>query len=61
MYSSAGIKPTEIVTMAAVNYVGQWAIGKGLAKLAAYNKNKKVKQLRDIQERIDLELLAIKK
>jgi hypothetical protein len=58
MYSSAGIKPGEIATMAVVNYVGQWAIAKGLNKLASYRKDK---QMRDIKANIDAELAAIKK
>jgi hypothetical protein len=58
MYSSAGVKPGEIVTMAVVNYVGQWAVTKALTKIAAYRKEK---ELRDIRERIDAELAAIKK
>jgi hypothetical protein len=58
MYSTAGIKPSEIVTMAAVNVVGQWAISKALTKIGAYRKNK---QMRDIQAQIDAELAAIKK
>ncbi len=58
MYSSAGVKPGEILTMAVVNYVGAWAISKGLNKLANYRKTK---QMRDIQAQIDAELAAIKK
>ena len=58
MYSSAGIKPAEIVTMAAVNVVGQWAIVKALTKIGNYRKEK---QMRDIQAQIDAELAAIKK
>jgi len=58
MYSTAGIKPAEILTMAAVNVVGQWAIVKGLTKIATYSK---AKQMRDIQAQIDAELAAIRK
>lgn len=58
MYSSVGIKPAEILTMAVVNYVGQWAIAKGLTKLAS---SRKAKQMREIQDQIDAELAAIKK
>jgi len=58
MYSSAGIKPGEVVTMAAVNVVGQWAIAKAINKIGAYRKEK---QMRDIQEKIDAALAAIKK
>lgn len=58
MYSSAGIKPAEIATMAAVNVAGQWAIAKAINKIGAYRKEK---QMRDIQEKIDAALAAIKK
>ena len=58
MYSTAGIKPGEIVTMAAVNAVGQWAIAKALTKIATSRKDK---QMRDINAQIDAELAAIKK
>jgi hypothetical protein len=58
MYSTAGIKPAEIVTMAAVNVVGHWAISKALSKIGSYRKDK---QMRDIQAQIDAELAAIKK
>jgi hypothetical protein len=58
MYSTAGIKPGEIVTMAAVNVVGQWAISKAIAKIGNYSKQK---QMRDIQAQIDAELAALKK
>ena len=58
MYGTAGIRPAEIITMAAVNVVGQWAIVKALSKIASYRKDK---QLRDIQAQIDAELAAIKK
>jgi hypothetical protein len=58
MYSTAGIKPSEILTMAAVNVVGQWAISKALTKIGSYRKNK---QMRDIQAQIDAELAAIRK
>lgn len=58
MYSTVGIKPEEILTMAVVNYVGAWAINKGLTKLASYRKNK---QMREIQAQIDADLAAIKK
>jgi hypothetical protein len=58
MYGTAGIKPGEIATMAAVNVVGQWAISKAIAKIANYSKQK---QMRDIQAQIDAELAAFKK
>lgn len=58
MYSSVGIKPGELVTMAAVNAVGQWAIAKALNKIAT---SRKEKQMRDIHAQIDAELAAIKK
>lgn len=58
MYSTAGIQPAEILTMAAVNAVGQWAIVKALNKIST---SRKEKQLRDIQAQIDAELAAIKK
>jgi hypothetical protein len=56
MYSTAGIKPPEILTMAVVNVVGQWAISKALANIGNYRKNK---QMRDFQAQIDAELAAI--
>ena len=58
LYSSAGIKPAEIVTMAAVNVVGQWALRKAITKWATSRKDK---ELRDIQAMIDAELAALKK
>jgi hypothetical protein len=58
MYSSVGIKPAEVATMAAVNAIGQWAIVKALSKIA---RSRKEKQLRDIRAQIEAELAAIKK
>ena len=58
MYSTAGIQPAEILTMAAVNAVGQWAIVKALTKISNSHKDK---QLRDIRAQIDADLAAIKK
>jgi hypothetical protein len=58
LYSSAGIKPAEIVTMAAVNVVGQWALRKAITKWATSRKDK---EMREIQEMIDAELAALKK
>jgi hypothetical protein len=58
MYSTAGIQPAEILTMAAVNAVGQWAIVKALTKIST---SRKEKQLKDIRAQIDAELAAIKK
>jgi hypothetical protein len=58
MYSTAGIQPAEILTMAAVNAVGQWAIVKALNKIGT---SRKEKQLRDIRAQIDADLAAIKK
>jgi hypothetical protein len=55
MYSSAGVKPAEIATMAVVNVVGQWAVAKAINKIATYRKEK---QMRDIQEKIDAALAA---
>ena len=57
-YSSAGIRPAEIVTMAAVNVVGQWALRKAITK---WTTSRKEKEMREIQEMIDAELAAIKK
>jgi len=61
LYSSAGIKPGEVVTMAAVNVVGQWAIGKALTKIGNMQKNKQAKQINAIRAQIDADLAAIKK
>jgi hypothetical protein len=58
MYSTAGIQPAEILTMSAVNAVGQWAIVKALTKIS---NSRKDKQLRDIRAQIDADLAAIKK
>src|SRR6188768_1136656 len=48
----------EIVTMAAVNVVGQWALRKAITKWATSRKDK---EMREIQEMIDAELAALKK
>lgn len=56
LYSSAGIKPAEVVTMAAVNLVGQWALAKALTK---WSNSRKDKELKDIRSQIDAELAAL--
>jgi len=58
MYGSGGIQVGEMLTMAAVNYVGQWAIIKGLTALS---KARSERELREIREQIDRELAAIKR
>jgi hypothetical protein len=57
MYSSAGIKPTEILQMALVNWVGKALISKGLAEIA---NAKSQREIEEIRARIDRELAALR-
>lgn len=58
LFGSGGISAGEVLTMAAVNAVGQWAIVKALNRIGAYRRDK---QMRDLQAQIDAELAALKK
>lgn len=57
LYSSAGIKPTEILTMALVNWAGKAVISKGLA---AISNAKSQREIDEIRARIDRELAALR-
>ena len=57
MAGSGGVSAGEILTMAAVNYVGQFLITKGVKAIADGRKEKK---LTAIQAQIDRELAALR-
>ena len=57
MYSSAGIRPTEVLQMAVVNWLGQAIIKRGLEAL---RNAKDDREIADIRARIDRELAALK-
>ena len=57
MYSSSGIKPTEMLTFAIVNYLGQAIIKKGLEEILHARSEK---EIADIRARIDRELAALR-
>ena len=57
MYSSAGIRPTEVLQMSIVNWLGQAIIKRGLEAL---RNAKDDREIADIRARIDRELAAIK-
>jgi hypothetical protein len=57
MVGSGGVSPGEILTMAAVNYVGQKLVALGIEKLGNAKKDKK---LTAIQTQIDRELAALR-
>ena len=57
LYSTAGIKPTEMLQFAIVNWLGQELAKKAYDKLRnAYDE----RQIREIRERIDAELAALR-
>ena len=57
MYSSAGIRPTEILQMAVVNWLGQSILKRGLEAL---RNAKSDREIAEIRARIDRELSALK-
>lgn len=57
MYSSAGIRPTEVLQMAVVNWLGQAIIKRGLEAL---RNAKDEREIAEIRARIDRELSALK-
>ena len=57
MYSSVGIRPGEVLTMALVNYFGQKAIKKGLEEI---RQARDAKEIAEIRARIDRELAALR-
>ena len=57
MYSSAGIRPTEVLQMSIVNWLGQAIIKRGLEAL---RNAKDDREIAEIRARIDRELAAIK-
>jgi hypothetical protein len=57
MYSSAGIRPTEVLQMAVVNWLGQAIIKRGLEAL---RNAKDEREIAEIRARIDRELAALK-
>ena len=57
MYSSAGIRPTEVLQMAVVNWLGQAIIKRGLEAL---RNAKDDREIAEIRARIDRELAALK-
>jgi hypothetical protein len=58
LFSSAGIRPGEVLMMAAVGAVGQWALAKAIDK---WSTSRREKELRDIRALIDAELAALAK
>ena len=58
LYSSAGIRPAEVLTMAAVGVVGQWALAKAIDKWSTSRRDKKLKEIHD---QIEAELAALQK
>ena len=57
MYSSAGIRPTEVLQMAVVNWLGQAIIKRGLE---AIRNARSDREIAEIRARIDRELAALK-
>ena len=57
LHSSGGIKPTEILTMALVNWAGKAVITKGLEAIA---NAKSQREIDEIRARIDRELAALR-
>jgi hypothetical protein len=57
MHSSGGIKPTEILTMALVNWAGKAVISKGLE---AISNARSQREIDEIRARIDRELAALR-
>ena len=57
MYSSAGIRPTEVLQMSIVNWLGQAIIKRGLEAL---RNAKDDREIAEIRARIDRELAALK-
>ena len=57
LHSSGGIKPTEILTMALVNWAGKAVISKGLE---AIGNAKSQREIDEIRARIDRELAALR-
>jgi len=57
LHSSGGIKPTEILTMALVNWAGKAVITKGLE---AISNAKSQREIDEIRARIDRELAALR-
>jgi hypothetical protein len=57
MYSSAGIRPTEMLQMALVNWVGKALIKKGLE---AIGNARSEREIQEIRARIDRELAALR-
>ena len=57
LHSSGGIKPTEILTMALVNWAGKAVISKGLE---AISNAKSQREIDEIRARIDRELAALR-
>lgn len=57
MYGSGGIQPTEILTSAIVNFLGQALIKKGLEEI---RNARSEREIAEIRARIDRELAALK-
>lgn len=57
LYSSGGIKATEVLTMALVNWAGKAVISKGLEAIGNARSQKEVDEIR---ARIDRELAALR-
>jgi hypothetical protein len=57
MYSSAGIRPGEVLTMALVNWVGKAIVTRGLE---AIKNARSEREIQEIRERIDRELAALR-
>ena len=60
-YGNAGIGPAEVATMAAVNLVGQWALGKAFNSISKWSDSRKEKERQKIRDAIDAELALLKK
>ena len=58
LYSSVGIRPGEVLMMAAVGAIGQWALAKAVDK---WSTSRRDKELREIRALIDAELAALAK
>jgi hypothetical protein len=57
MYGSSGIRPTEMLSMAIVNFLGQAVIKKGLEEI---RNARSEREIAEIRARIDRELAALK-
>ena len=57
MYGSAGIRPTEMLQMALVNWVGKALVKKGLE---AISNARSEREIQEIRARIDRELAALR-